>query len=135
MPEIVARVNAMKGSYKEICKEIVRNIKIPVKNRMSVIVIYLITKGFFQACTWRRLKVAEAKKVHIGFMTILRAVLRVDCPKCEHFTDDKVIETLECLSPLSTVVYLRIDLRVRMVTKKHCALMSVLADAYEVDTS
>ena len=63
-------------------------------------------------------------------MSIYRGVLRVDCPKCEHKTDDEVIKELSCLSPLSTVVYLRISFFLRLVSKRNFTLLAVLSAAY-----
>ena len=118
MPEVVARTRAMKGAYKGIRAKVVRNLGIPVQDRMSVVLIYLITKGFFQAGAWRSLSCAEARKVHTGLMSIYRGLLRVDCPGCVHKSDDQVIIELKCLSPLSTVVFLRIAFLVRVISKK-----------------
>ena len=129
MPEIVARTNSMKGAYASIKTKIIRNDRIPVQNRLSVVVIYLITKGFFQAGTWRNLNIAKTKRVHNSLMAVFRGVLRVDCPNCEHKTDDEVIEALACLSSMSTVVLLRINLFVRLLVKKNWTLLAVAASA------
>ena len=72
----------MKGAYRGIKAKVVRNIDIPVKDRLSVVVVYLLSKGFFQASTWRSLKVAEAIKFYQSLMAIYRGVLRVDCLNC-----------------------------------------------------
>ena len=60
----------------------------------------------------------------------LQGVLRVDCPNCLHKTDDEVIGELECFSPLSIVVHLRIALSVRLLAKRNFTLLVVLANAF-----
>ena len=61
-------------------------------------------------------------------MSIYRGVLRYDCPKCEHKTGDQVIGELECFSPMSTFVFLRISLFQRIVLKDNKVLMAVLSN-------
>ena len=130
MPDIKARTGSMLGSYRDIKSKIVRNPTIPEKHRLTIVVIYLVSKGFYNAGTWRALKVAEARLVHVSLMRIYRGVLRVDCPGCEHLTDDEVIARLKCQSPLSTVTYLRISLCVRLLVKSHYGVLSLLAASF-----
>ena len=63
-------------------------------------------------------------------MHVFRGILRADCPGCTHLTDDQVIEQRRCLSPLSTVAYLRLALFVRLVQKQNWQLLVILASAY-----
>ena len=64
-----------------------------------------------------------------------RGILKVDCPGCEHRTDNEVIAELECLSPLSTVVYLRICILHRLLCKSNYTLLVILAEAYKKNDS
>ena len=135
MPDIVCRIGAMRGARKSIWTRVIRNELIPMKNRLAIVLIYLISKGFYNAATWHRFTVAEARRVHQGLMAIYRGLLRLDCPKCEHKTDNEVIRELECLSPLSTVVFLRVALFSRLVRKNNLTVLALLACAYDAKHS
>lgn len=127
MPEVVSRTGAMTTNFRAIRGKLFRNPHIENKNRLLVIQVYLISKGFFQAGTWGSLKVREAATVHASLMRIYRAVLGCDKPKGERVNDSEVIRRLETLAPLSIVVMLRVALLFRIVKKEIGPLLTVVS--------
>ena len=48
IPEINSRMRPIKGASKSVKSRLVRNLQTPAKDRLSVVVIYLITKASFK---------------------------------------------------------------------------------------
>ena len=58
LPEIVIRCSSMQGAYKDIRPTILSNDKIELKRKGTMIQSYLLSKGFYNAGTWRILNLS-----------------------------------------------------------------------------
>ena len=74
LPEVKIRMRGMKGLLKGIRTKILGNRKITLKRRLNVVRCYLYSKCFFQAGTWKKLRLSEAREVNGSVMSIYRAM-------------------------------------------------------------
>ena len=127
-PENIQRMGSMKAKCKEVKGKILKNPHVEFRRKAMVVRSALYAKGFFHCGTWRRLRVAEGRRIHGSVMSIWRSLLMLDSPLSEHRNDDSILQQLEVLPPLSFVVHMRLVLFYRLLRKPPSQLWLVLCN-------
>ena len=70
--EVTSRVDSMRGGSLRLRKCVLRNPAIDVKKLLFVMLVYLLTKGSFQCCTWSSLPDSLYKRFHYAIMSLIK---------------------------------------------------------------
>ena len=129
--EVVSRCHAMKGGSYRLRKCVLRNHSIAVSKRLSVLQIYILTKGTFQCGTWSQLPDSLYKKIHTCIMSLYRDIsghyFGNTCDK-KLMSDADILFEYEMMSPRTMLRCARIQLFARVVKKAPKVLTELVFD-------
>ena len=133
MPEVIYRSQCMMSALRDIRPKILRTTSISIRDKLLLVGTYLLSRGLYQAGTWRLLHIGEARTFHGNLMKVFRAVLRLDRPTSARMSDNEIIAELNIYSPLNLVAALRIALFKRVMSKGSLPLLAILSCNYQYE--
>ena len=72
--EVVSRCAIMRKSFNSLRKSVFRNCHVPLRNKLIILQVYIMTKGTFQCGTWPALSVEHMRKFSSCILGIYREV-------------------------------------------------------------
>ena len=128
--EVVARCAIIHVAVKRFWR-LFRNPHVKTHIKIAAVRLYLITKGTFQCCTWPTLSVSLDKRFHSTILNTFRKAVgqqfSVVGDKGDMFSDAKLIQEYNLISPRNLLRCSRVQLFIRICKKKPHNVMQLLS--------
>ena len=132
--EVSTRCCIMRSGIKQYSR-ILSNPRIPVKSKITIIRMYLLTKGVFQCSTWPILNTAHLRKFHSTILYMYRKAtnncFQVSDPNGDMFSDADIVKEFSLVSPSAMLRQARLQLLTRILDKSPTAIVSLIHASYD----
>ena len=127
-PEVTKRIVCMTSGINQY-SAVLNNPRISTKTKMTVVTVYLLTRGTFQCSTWPVLTQHQFKRFHGKTVGIYRKATNncfdVSNPTGDMFSDADIVNEYKLLAPSTILRNARIQLLFRMFIKNPRAVIDM----------
>ena len=127
--DICVRTAMMTSSAASFCKRVFAVEEIEIARNVTILTVYLLTKGCYHIGTWQKLSVKTEKRVQSSIMKLYRAAVRAkwDGEGGNNLSDLQVLQVHNLVAPLNLVILARIQLFMRVALKAPDYVLHILA--------